>query len=127
MEMLPNQLRLFQTQGRICRVAMVLCLLGGMSLPMGLAQQPAPGAAVQQAAELPPATPAPVDTSKPMSPKQKQLTDDTARLQVLANELKAAMDKSSKDTLSLSVIKKAGEVEKLAHKVEDEMRASLVN
>ena len=62
-----------------------------------------------------------------MSPKQKQLTVDTARLQLLANELKAEMDKSSKDTLSLSVIKKAEEVEKLAHKVEDELKASLAN
>ena len=62
-----------------------------------------------------------------MSPKQKQLTDDTAKLQLLANELKTEMDKSSKDTLSLGVIKKAEEVEKLAHKVEDEMKASLVN
>jgi hypothetical protein len=62
-----------------------------------------------------------------MSPKQKQLSGDTARLQLLANELKAEMDKSSKDTLSLSVIKKAEEVEKLAHKVEDELKASLAN
>lgn len=62
-----------------------------------------------------------------MSPKQKQLTEDTTKLQVLANELKAEMDKSSKDTLSLTVIKKAAEVEKLAHKVEDEMKASLAN
>jgi len=59
--------------------------------------------------------------------RQKQLTEDTAKLLVLANELKAEMDKSTKDTLSLSVIKKAEQVEKLAHKVREEMRASLTN
>jgi hypothetical protein len=59
--------------------------------------------------------------------RQKQLAEDTAKLLVLANELKAEMDKSTKDTLSLGVIKKAEQVEKLAHKVRDEMRASLTN
>lgn len=68
------------------------------------------------------------DTSKPatpQTPQQKQLADDTAKLLTLANELKAELDKSSKNTLSLSVIKKAEQVEKLAHKVRDEMKASL--
>jgi hypothetical protein len=91
------------------------------------AQQPASPVAAQQAAEVSSATPAPAEALKPMSPKQKQLTDDTAKLQILANELKAEMDKSSKDTLSLTVIKKAEEVEKLAHKVEAEMKANLMN
>ena len=59
--------------------------------------------------------------------QEKQLADDTAKLLTLANELKKEMDKSSKDTLSLTVIKKAEEVEKLAHKVRDEMKESLVN
>jgi len=70
------------------------------------------------------------DISKPtapQTPQQKQLADDTAKLLTLANELKAELDKSTKDTLSLSVIKKAEQVEKLAHKVRDEMKASLPN
>jgi len=54
--------------------------------------------------------------------RQKQLEEDTAKLLVLANELKAEMDKSTKDTLSLSVIKKAEEIEKLARKVRGEMK-----
>ena len=126
------QSRLFQTEDRIFRGLIVTGLLICMSLPVCVAQQPAAagvvqGGAAQQAAEQAPATPVHVDTSKPMSPKQKQLTEDTAKLQLLASELKTEMDKSSKDTLSLGVIKKAEEVEKLAHKVEDEMKASLVN
>jgi len=59
--------------------------------------------------------------------RQKELADDTAKLYILANELKAEMDKSTKDTLSLTVIKKAEQVEKLAHKVREEMRTSLTN
>lgn len=123
----PNHLRSFQN-GKVCRSvrsALSVSLLAGAWLCF--AQQPVPNAVAQQAAEQAPAAPVHVDVEKPMSPKQKQLTVDTARLQLLANELKAEMDKSSKDTLSLSVIKKAEEVEKLAHKVEDELKASLAN
>lgn len=122
-----NQLRLFQTGRRMYRVRIVMSLGLFGCASLCFAQQPAPGATTQQAVELPPAAPAHLDVSKPMSPKQQQLTDDTAKLQVLANELKAEMDKSSKDMLSLSVIKKAEQVEKLARKVEGEMKASLAN
>lgn len=59
--------------------------------------------------------------------RKNQLAVDTAKLLQLANELKAEMDKSSKDTLSVNVIKKADQVEKLAHKVRDEMKANLGN
>ena len=59
--------------------------------------------------------------------QKKQLADDTEKLFQLANELKADMDKTTKDTLSLAVVKKAEQVEKLAHKVREEMKASLGN
>jgi hypothetical protein len=59
--------------------------------------------------------------------RKDQLTADTAKLLQLANELKAEMDKSTKDTLSISVLKKADQVEKLAHKVRDEMKLSIGN
>lgn len=62
-----------------------------------------------------------------MQERKNQLAVDTAKLLELANELKAEMDKSSKDTLSLGVIKKADEVEKLARKVRAEMKASIGN
>ena len=54
--------------------------------------------------------------------RQKQLVDDTAKLLSLANELKADVDKSSKDTLSLDVVRKADEIEKLAHTVKEKMK-----
>jgi cytoskeletal protein RodZ len=65
------------------------------------------------------------EPAKPMTPeqaRQAQLMADTQRLYQLTQELKAEVAKSNKDTLSLSVIKKADEVEKLARSVKDRMR-----
>jgi predicted flavoprotein YhiN len=56
--------------------------------------------------------------------RQKQLVEDTQKLLALANELKAEVDKSSKDTMSLEVIKKADEIEKLAHSVKERMKGN---
>jgi len=56
--------------------------------------------------------------------RQKQMTEDTAKLLQLATELKAEMDKSSKDTLSMNVVRKAEQIEKLAHAVREKMKAS---
>ena len=54
--------------------------------------------------------------------RQKKLVEETAKLLVLANELKAAVDKSDKNTLSLEVVRKADEIEKLAHSVKERMK-----
>jgi hypothetical protein len=101
-------------------------VLSFCALTLAAAQQAAPSSTQKPAATPPPATAAAIpDTAKPpapQTPQQKQLADDTEKLLVLANELKAEMDKSTKDTLSLSVIKKAEAVEKLARKVRDEMK-----
>ena len=51
------------------------------------------------------------------NPKNKEIVDDTANLLKLANTLKAEVDKTSADTLSVTVIRKAGEIEQLAHKM----------
>jgi hypothetical protein len=56
--------------------------------------------------------------------RQKQLVNDTQKLLALANELKAQVDKSNKDTLSLDVIRKADEIEKLAHNVKEKMKGN---
>ena len=56
--------------------------------------------------------------------RQRKLVDDTQKLLNLASELKADVDKSSKDMLSLDVIKKADEIEKLAHSVKEKMKGS---
>jgi hypothetical protein len=49
---------------------------------------------------------------------------DTQKLVALANELKVDVDKTTKDTLSLDVIRKADEIEKLAHNVKEKMKGN---
>lgn len=57
--------------------------------------------------------------------RKKQLAADSARLLKLATELKTEVDKTTKDTLSVNVIRKADEIEKLAHSVKENMRLSV--
>ena len=47
--------------------------------------------------------------------QRRRVLADTAKLVELSNELKAAVDASSKDQLSLEVLRKAAEIEKTAH------------
>jgi hypothetical protein len=54
--------------------------------------------------------------------RQKQLVQDTDKLLALAKELKDEVGKSNADTLSIDVVKKASEIEKLAKNVKDRMR-----
>jgi hypothetical protein len=56
--------------------------------------------------------------------RQKQLVTDTEKLLALATELKTDVDKSNKDMLSLDVIRKADEIEKLAHMVKEKMKGT---
>ena len=56
--------------------------------------------------------------------RQAQLQRDTDNLLKLANELKQSVDKSNENTLSLDVVKKAEEIEKLAHSVKEKMKAN---
>ena len=66
--------------------------------------------------------PAPNDAR---SEREKQIAEDNAKLLRLATDLKAEVDKTSIDTLSLSVIRKADEIEKLAHSVRERMKQSV--
>jgi len=50
------------------------------------------------------------------------LKNDTEKLLKLAVELKADVDKSNENLLSVEVVKKAEEIEKLAHSVKDKMK-----
>ena len=54
--------------------------------------------------------------------RQKRLVADTEKLLTLATELKQEVDKTNKDVLSVDVIKKAEEIEKLAHGVKERMK-----
>ena len=54
--------------------------------------------------------------------RQKRLVNDTDKLLALATELKQEVSKTDKNTLSVDVIKKAEEIEKLAHSVKERMK-----
>jgi hypothetical protein len=57
--------------------------------------------------------------------RQQDIRDDTIKLFQLATELKAAVDKTNENMLSLDVVRKADEVEKLAKKVKEKMKESI--
>lgn len=111
----------------------------GLSNPAGSLQTPGSGGGRGSQSPNSPITapPSPTDTDTSISPqtedsqaklrnveRQKQLVEDTQKLLSLANELKTDVDKSTKDTLSLDVIRKADEIEKLARTVKEKMRGT---
>jgi len=54
--------------------------------------------------------------------RQEEIRKDTEKLFQLATELKDAVDKTNEYVLSLDVVKKAEEVEKLAKRVKEKMK-----
>ncbi len=120
---------------RIAMIALVLLpvcsvrLSGGQMFPP---QQTIPG---RQSPGTPKSQMPGADDPSPLDPnreerqaklrnddRQKKLVADTDKLLALATDLKAQVDKSTKDTLSVDVIKKADEIEKLAHSVKERMK-----
>jgi hypothetical protein len=57
--------------------------------------------------------------------RQQEIKDDTDKLFQLATDLKAAVDKSNENMLSLDVVRKADEVEKLAKRVKEKMKEAV--
>ncbi len=57
--------------------------------------------------------------------RKRQIADDSAKLLKLAGDLKAEVDKTSKDTLSIGVIRKADQIEKLARSVKEKMKLTM--
>jgi hypothetical protein len=56
--------------------------------------------------------------------RQAALRRDTEKLLKLASELKEYVDKTNENVLSFDVVKKAEEIEKLAHSVKEKMKAN---
>ena len=54
--------------------------------------------------------------------RQAAIKSDAEKLLKLAVELKASVDKSNENLLSMDVVKKADEIERLAHSVKDKMK-----
>jgi len=110
--------------------AVILAPMEGRGLFRNASQAPPSGSATAAA----PVASAPAETAAAQkderivgtvnADRKKQLTDDSERLLKLATDLKAEVDKTSKDTLSLAVIRKANEIEKLAHNVRDKLKGA---
>jgi hypothetical protein len=94
--------------------------------------QPIPGAAVQPAVNRIPDANEQMAMNQQQSKRKnfdaanlerrRQISEDTAKILQLATELKAEIDKTGKDTLSLTVIRKADAIEKLAKGVREKMK-----
>lgn len=54
--------------------------------------------------------------------RQQKMLEDANHLLAMAQQLKDSVDKTRKDELSVSVIKQADQIEKLAKSVKDRMR-----
>lgn len=129
--------------GAACAAVVVMLMVGG-----GLRTEPV--AAQQQTPGIPPSAPGisqpplpshlpdPGTTDSSSDPmrsvmrermlrvaneqRHKKMLDDANKMVQLANELKADVEKTQNDELSVEVLKKAAEVEKLAHDVQQRMK-----
>jgi hypothetical protein len=54
--------------------------------------------------------------------RHKRMAEDADKLVALSNELKADVAKTGKDELSVEVLRKAAEIEKLAHDLQNRMK-----
>jgi len=114
---------------RLCLLAccVALGLAAGVSLLHGHAQSapaPAPTTAAgapEKVASVP--APAAAQQDRPPAPntsdetQKQEIASECADLLKMATDLKSAVDKTTKDTLSITVVRKAGAIEQLAHKV----------
>ena len=104
-------------------VAMAIAQAAGQRVSRNVSQSPPPTVAASPslaadtlATALKQGTKQPGgDTAAPVP--DTEIARDFANLLKLANDLKAAVDKSTKDTLSIPVVRKAGEIEKLARQL----------
>ncbi len=121
----PAQLYLVQLCLLPCCAA--IAILAGVGLLRGHAQSapaPAPTTATappEKVASIP--APAAGQQDKPPTgnsadeTQKQEIASECADLLKMATDLKSAVDKTTKDTLSITVVRKAGAIEQLAHKV----------
>jgi hypothetical protein len=118
---------------RAAGLAFLMVVLPG-ALSGGQMSQQTPQLSGQMPTPPTPGHPSPLDMGGPdprmqeqqakvqSSERQKRLVADTEKLLTLATELKTDVDKTNKNILSMDVIKKADEIEKLAHSVKERMK-----
>jgi len=114
---------------RLCLLA--CCAALGLAAGLGLLRahaQSAPAPAPTTAAGTPEkvaSAPAPATAQQDKLPatntadetQNQEVASECADLLKMATDLKSAVDKTTKDTLSITVVRKAGAIEQLAHKV----------
>ena len=111
-------------------VTVLLYALEGRSASQQNQQQPRLPPTMQQPGAQPDTGPGlPPQFEKEMQRKaneqrQAELKRDTDKLLKLSTELKEYVDKTNANVLSMDVIKKAEEIERLAHSVKMKMRGS---
>jgi len=104
---------------------LVLVLLGGLSVG-GSAQNS--GDILGPSGRRNPDSPEPLPAIGPsrrlklLKQSFEQTQQDTAKLYDLASQLKKEMDDTNEDVLSITVMKKAEEIEKLAEKIKNRMK-----
>jgi gas vesicle protein len=108
---------------KLVTVAGLVLIMYGNSF----AATPAPAVALQVETRQDPAQKEMQDRMSRAANKKRQqdIRNDTDKLFQLATELKAAVDKTNENLLSLDVVRKAEEVEKLAKKVKEKMKESV--
>ncbi len=104
-------------------VATGIVLLAG-ALSCGLSQQGAPGQAEQNSTTPQSSEAAKASVPAGTSQQEQPMAKESAELLKLATELKADVDKSSSNTLSMDVIRKAEQVEHAARHMKDMYKAS---
>ena len=58
------------------------------------------------------------------SESEKQIVEENAKLLKLATDLKKEVDRTTLDTLSITIIRKADQIEKLAHSLREKMKVT---
>jgi xanthine dehydrogenase iron-sulfur cluster and FAD-binding subunit A len=126
----------FWRPGWKCGYAVILLAGAGLMVAQQTAQQPYSGSTPAQEpgqghasnAATPTVPSAQGGMQNPVAvnaDRKKQIADEGAALLKLATDLKTEVDKTTRDTLSLTVIHKAEEIEKLAHSVKEQTKVTV--
>jgi hypothetical protein len=106
-------------------------LIGVLMLTLGALSSPTTPLSVAQLRRDPFGSPRPEAGPPPLGPSRtlkmrkesfEQTQKDTEELYQLAAELKAEMENTTEDVLSVTVMKKAETIEKLAEKIKNRMK-----
>ena len=109
------------------RVIVAIFFLSILSMIAPVRAQDSPAAAAQGRAPIPRSpTPAEIEMQRRMDKQRNQerfakIKKDTDQLLELATQLKKSVDQASEQTLSLEVVRKAEQIEKLARQVRQKM------